>query len=65
MVTVLDAHKWFEKQSGKDTPGKTLQGSRPIFERFSKWSVAQTGWNKNSILGLRLAYGHMQLVIKL
>ena len=24
---------------------KELQGSRPIFERFSKWSVAQTGWN--------------------
>ena len=36
-----------------------IQGRRPIFERFSKWSVALTGWNKNLILGLRLAYGHM------
>ena len=32
MVTVLDAHKRFEKRSGKDTPGKTLQCRASTFQ---------------------------------
>ena len=43
---------------------RQLQGITGNFIQNSKWSVVHTGLSRGLIFGLRLAYGHMQLLMK-